>query len=215
MAKKMNYSEQIIKLLNMEKVEGRIREKMLYPAIIVGGISKESKETVEFKCSHCGHIWSETFINKYSRYNRALTCPSCKAKMAEGRKVDVENEISTNLEFMEGVSLKNYHRIFVIEAAELNDSKGLAIARIDVRVVFRVEDTVKSADIKFSREYYGFISEDYKYLFNSSDGKTSKMLSNAFSDWSTYIMSMTRTITGRSVSVVLLMRRTSIVMGNG
>lgn len=42
MAKKMNYSEQIIKLLNMGKVEERLRKRMLYPAIIVGGISKES-----------------------------------------------------------------------------------------------------------------------------------------------------------------------------
>lgn len=188
MAKKMNYSEQIIKLLNMEKVEERLRKKMLNPAIIIGGISKDGKETVEFKCSHCGHIWSETFINKYSRFNRALTCPSCKVKMGEGRKVDVGNEISTSLELWDGVSLKNYHRIFVIEAAELNDSKGLAIARIDVRVVFCVDGNIKTAEIKFNREYYGFISEDYKYLFNSSDGKTSKMLSNAFTDWSTYIM---------------------------
>lgn len=188
MAKKMNYSEQIIKLLNMEKVEERLRKKMVNPAIIIGGISKDGKETVEFKCSHCGHIWSETFINKYSRFNRALTCPSCKAKMGEGRKVDVGNEISTSLELWDGVSLKNYHRIFVVEAAELNDSKGLAIARIDVRVVFCVDGNIKTAEIKFNREYYGFISEDYKYLFNSSDGKTSKMLSNAFTDWSTYIM---------------------------
>ena len=188
MAKKMNYSEQIIKLLNMEKVEEQLRKKMLNPAIIIGGISKDGKETVEFKCSHCGHIWSETFINKYSRFNRALTCPSCKAKMGEGRKVDVGNEISTSLELWDGVSLKNYHRIFVIEAAELNDSKGLAIARIDVRVVFCVDGNIKTAEMKFNREYYGFISEDYKYLFNSSDGKTSKMLSNAFTDWSTYIM---------------------------
>ena len=188
MARKTNYSEQIIDMLKLENVEKRIREKMLYPAIIVGGISKDSKETVEFKCPHCGHIWSETFINKYSRYNRALTCPSCKAKLAEGRKVDAENEISTNLEFLDGIALKNYHRIFVVEAADMNESKGLAIARIDIRIVFRVEDTIKSAEIKFSREYYGFISEDYKYLFNSMDGKTSKMLSNAFTDWSTYIM---------------------------
>lgn len=45
MAKKMNYSEQIIKLLNMEKVEERLRKRMLYPAIIVSGISKDSKES--------------------------------------------------------------------------------------------------------------------------------------------------------------------------
>lgn len=45
MAKKMNYSEQIIKLLNMEKAEERLRKRMLYPAIIVGGISKDSKES--------------------------------------------------------------------------------------------------------------------------------------------------------------------------
>lgn len=97
----------LIKLLNMEKVEEQLRKRMLYPAIIVGGIGKDSKETVEFKCSHCGHIWSEIFINKYSRFNRALTCPSCKAKMSEGRKADVGNEISTSLEVWDGVSLKN------------------------------------------------------------------------------------------------------------
>lgn len=188
MAKKTNYSEQIINMLNMENVEKRIREMMLYPAIIIGGISKEGKETVEFMCSHCGHTWSETYISKYTRYGRALTCPVCKKKMAEGRKVDAGNDIGTNLELWDGVSLKNYHRIFVVEAAELNGSKGLVIARLDVRVVFHVEETIKTVNIDFKRECYGFVSEDYKYLFNSMDAKTTKMLSNAFTDWSTYVM---------------------------
>ncbi len=188
MAKKTNYSEQIIKLLNMENVEKRIRKMMLYPAIIVGGISKDGKETIEYKCPYCGYVWSETYISNYTRYGRTLTCPTCKKKMAEGRKADVDNYIGTNLDLWDGVCLKNYHRIFVVEAAEWNGSKGLAIALFDVRVVYHVEETLKTVSINFKREYYGFVSEDYKYLFNDIDGKTTKMLSNAFIDWSTYVM---------------------------
>ena len=186
MAKKANYSEKIIELLNMEKIRERIGKMILYPAIIVGGVCKDGIETLELKCAHCGHVWSKTYAERFSRYNTTVTCPACKKKMADGKKANADGFISSCLEIWNGVNLRTYYHLIYVDAAELNGSEGVVVAQMDVSIDFYIKDTVKSFAVALKPEYYGFISEDYKYFFNKNNGKTAMMLSNAFTAWNAY-----------------------------
>lgn len=178
---KANLKEQVQALISERVVEEYIRKRTLFPAVIIFDQRVGNEETVQYRCVSCGHTWTRKNQNMYGRSNQTIECPQCKMVMAPGRPIPEDGERRDySFASWDGRKYESFQRMMYIEDAELNGSKGLALAEFSVIVTFYYSDRPERYTVELNRACYGFISNTQKIIFNSNGTRSSKMLGNAF-----------------------------------
>lgn len=174
---KVNIAEQIKSYLDTELLKEEIKKKMLYPRLIVEGTKVDNAETVTFRCLHCGNEWTETFRNTYWRHGRYMDCPSC-----QKRSTSSCQNIDNNCLFLHDVRFGDdtVANIVYVVPATVDGSEGVAVAIYDVSCKLHITYIVDDVGIILETGFYGFMSDDKRYLFDSDDIRTSRQMMNAF-----------------------------------
>lgn len=184
MGKKINQAERVYAMLDETKVREHIVKHTLYPAVLIGGTRIGSEERRQYRCAHCKHEWEEVYQNHVYRYNYTIVCPKCKNPMFQGVKLPAEGEhFSHSPQLWDGIQLKNFRYMTYVDAATLDDTRGIIIAEYEPTVVYHFTDVPESFEVKLKLLHYGFVSASHKVLFNEKGTKTTKFLCNAFVCW--------------------------------
>lgn len=174
---KANIAEQIKSYLDTDLLKGEIKNRMLYPRLIVEGTKVDHTETVKFRCLYCGHEWTESFMNTYWRYGRCMECPSCKKKSTSSCQ-----NIEDNCLLLHDVRFgdDSIARIVFVVPATVEGSDGVAVAVYEVSTKLFITYIVDDVEVVLKNEFYGFMSDDKRYLFEADGVRTSRQMMNAF-----------------------------------
>lgn len=179
---KVNIAEQIKSYLDTDLLKGEIRKRMQYPRLVVEGSKVDNTETVKFRCLYCGHEWSRSFRNTYWRHGRYEECPGC-GKGSSSTCYNIENNCLTQHDVrFDNDSLA--HIVFVAPAT-VDESEGIVAAIYEVTTKLYITNIVDDVEIILKTDYYGFMSDDKRYLFDEEDIRTNRQMMNAFCPYRT------------------------------
>lgn len=183
MATKRVTNEEILSLLDEEKVKRVIQEQIIFPRILISGTIENGKREETYRCPYCGHVWSESDCERNYYHYRGGVCPKCGKEVYHNivlfNEEDVHRESSINYKDPSGKIFPT-NKVFYMDTAVVSERKGLVLAEYNVSMEWRVTDTISIQDIELRLNCRAFLTEESKYLYNEAGKRTNMNLSNGF-----------------------------------